>query len=203
MPFFYADSRIYHMLMALTYRRHPGERFRAVAEWVPDGAEVLDVCSGDGALVEHLPATVSYRGLDRSDAFIRSARQRGRQVEWFDVCSDSLPKSQVVVCQVSLYQFYPLVEEMLARLFESAAERLIISESVWSLSRSKLPMVAPLIAWAMRANDLSDGYFRFTPERLDRLFAAYQPFLVHQAIICGGMDRLFVLDKGSRSNHPV
>jgi len=109
-----------------------------------------------------------------------------------------LPKSEVVICQVSLYQFYPLVDQMLARLFEAATQRLIVSESVWSLTRSKLPLVAPLIAWAMRANDLSDGYFRFTPEELDRLFAAYRPFLRYQGSICGGLDRLFVLDKASQ-----
>jgi len=50
----------------------------------------------------------------------------------------------------------------------------------------------------MRANDWSDGYFRFTPEELDRLFTAYRPSLSHQGAICGGLDRLFVLDKVSR-----
>jgi SAM-dependent methyltransferase len=198
MPLFYANSRFYHTLMGVTYWRHRGERFRAVAEWVPDGAEVLDVCCGDGALAEHLPPNARYRGLDRSGAFLRAARKRGRPVERFDVCSQSLPKAEVVICQVSLYQFYPQVDEMLARLFEAATQRLIVSESVWSLTRSKLPLVAPVIAWAMRANDWSDGYFRFKPEELDRLFAAYQPSLRHQGPICGGMDRLFVLDKAGR-----
>jgi SAM-dependent methyltransferase len=197
MPLFYANSRFYHALMAMTYWRHHGERFRAVAEWVPEGAEVLDVCCGDGSLAEHLPPGARYRGLDRSSAFLSAAQKRGRPVERFDVCTQSLPKSQIVICQVSLYQFHPLIEPMLARLFEAATERLIISESVWSLTRSKLPLVAPLIAWAMRANDLSDGYFRFNPADLDRLFAAYRPALRHQGPICGGMDRLFVLDKPS------
>ena len=197
MSLFYANSRVYHLLMALTYRNHRDERFRAVAEWVPAGAQVLDVCCGDGSLLEHLPPNVTYRGLDRSGAFLRTAGKHGRSVEWFDVCSGDLPKSQVVICQVSLYQFYPLVGEMLARLFEAATQRLIISESVWSLTRSRVPLVAPLIAWAMRTNDLSDGYFRFTAEELDRLFAAYQPFMRHQGSICGGLDRLFVLDKAS------
>lgn len=195
MAVFYANSRVYHLLMAITYRHHRAERFRAVAEWVPEGAQVLDVCCGDGSLAEHLPPNVSYRGLDNSRAFLRTARRRGRPVERFDVCSESLPLSQVVICQVSLYQFYPLVDQMLARLFEAATQRLIVSESVWSLTRSNLPLVAPLIAWAMRANDLSDGYFRFTPEELDRLFAAYGQFRRYQGSICGGLDRLFVLDK--------
>jgi len=195
MSFFYSNSRFYHSMMAITYRHHWAERFRAVAEWIPDGAEVLDVCCGDGSLVEHLPPKVSYRGLDRSSAFVRAAGKRGRKVEWFDICSQSLPKSEVVICQVSLYQFYPLLDQMLARLFEAATQRLIVSESVWSLTRSKIPLVAPLIAWAMRTNDLSDGYFRFTPDELDRLFASYRPFLRYKGIICGGLDRLFVLDK--------
>jgi len=197
MSLFYSNSRLYHLLMAITYRHHWAERFRAVAEWVPDGAQVLDVCCGDGSLVEHLPPKVSYRGLDRNSMFIRNARKRGRTVELFDFCSESLPKSEVVICQVSLYQFYPLLDQTLARLFDAATQRLIVSESVWSLTRSKIPLVAPFIAWAMRTNDLSDGYFRFTPEELDRLFASYRPFLRYRGSICGGLDRLFVLDKAS------
>jgi SAM-dependent methyltransferase len=196
MPLFYANSRLYRTLMAVTYRQHWAERFRAVADWVPDGAQVLDVCCGDGSLAEHLPPNTRYRGLDRSGALLRAGRKRGRPVEWFDVCSGSLPKAEVVVCQVSLYQFHPKTEQLLERLFEAATRRLIVSESVWSLTRSKLPLVAPVVAWAMRANDWSDGYFRFTPEELERLFAAYRPSLRHQGAICGGMDRLFVLDKG-------
>ncbi|MFZ4700243.1 MAG: methionine biosynthesis protein MetW [Candidatus Methylumidiphilus sp.] len=198
MSLFYKNSHVYHLFMAMTYRHHWAERFRAVAEWVPDGAEVLDVCCGDGSLVNHLPPTVSYRGLDRSSVFIRNAQKRGRTVEWFDVCSERLPKAEIVICQVSLYQFYPLLEQTLERRFDAATQRLIVSESVWSLTRSKIPLVPPLIAWAMRTNDLSDGYFRFTPEELDRLFAAYQPYLQYQGSICGGLDRLFVLDKASR-----
>ncbi|BBL76496.1 class I SAM-dependent methyltransferase [Methylomagnum ishizawai] len=195
MPLFYSNSRFYHALMALTYRRHRDERFRAVARWVPEGAGVLDVCCGDGALSRYLPEGTRYLGLDRSRAFLRSARRRGRPVEYFDVGKGPLPKSQVVVCQVSLYQFHPRVEEMLARLYAAAEQRLIISESVWSLTRSKLPGVAPVIAWAMRTEGMADGYFRFTPEALDELFAAYRPALRHSGAICGGMDRLFVLDK--------
>lgn len=181
--------------MALAYRTHKQERYQALARWVPKGGEVLDVCCGDGSFVKHLPPAVRYRGLDHSPAFVHTARRHGRQVEIFDLRRGSLPPSQIVVCQISLYQFYPEEAVVLSRLFEAAEQRLIVSESVRSLAKSRWPWIASLGAWGLRVDGMMDSGFRFTPEGLEKLFHPYRAHIQEARPICGGRDWLFVLDK--------
>ena len=73
----------------------------------------------------------------KATAFITAGNHRGRDLRHFNLMAEPLPVSQIVICQVSLFQFYPKVEEVVGRLFAAAAERLIISESVKSFSQSK------------------------------------------------------------------
>ena len=195
MAILYRSSRLYHTLMAVVYGSHRRERFQSVARWVSDGADVLDVCCGDGALADYLPASGSYRGLDQSPDFVQTARQRGRQVEGFDLRRNSLPSAQIVVCQVSLFQFHPDEETVLAKLFEAARERLIISESVLSLTQSRWSWLASFVGWGTHAQGMTDTRFRFTPESLRRLFQSYGPHIRHSSSVCGGRDWVYVLDK--------
>jgi trans-aconitate methyltransferase len=181
--------------MAAVYHVHRRERFREVARWVPEGVEILDVCCGDGALTGFLDPSVHYRGLDQSPIFVARGRDRGRQVEHRDVRASPLPQSQVVVCQASLFQFYPDVEEVLGRLFEAATERLIVSESVKSLTQSRCSSLSRLVAWGTRVEGMSNDHFRFSPESLEALFRPYATHLRHAREVCGGRDWLYVLDK--------
>ncbi len=191
----YRSRVLYHGLMSMVYHIHRRERFEEVARWVPEGADLLDVCCGDGSLAAYLPATTRYRGLDLSEAFVAAARRRGREVRAFNLMREPLPRARVVVCQVSLFQFYPRVEEVVSRLFEAATERLIISESVKSFSQSQWSFVSSGVAWGTRVDGLNDGRFRFNPDALQGLFAPYKPHLRHIAEICGGRDWVYVLDK--------
>ncbi len=195
MAILYKSSWLFHSAMALAYRTHKGERFRAVAHWIPEGAEVVDVCCGDGSLAEHLPPSVDYRGLDYSQALVRAAQRRGLRVEPFDLRCDNLPCSQVVVCQVSLFQFHPHADSVLARLFAAAKQRLIISESVRSLTQSRWGWIASVVAWGVHMEGMTDNRFRFTPESLEQLFQPYRAHVRCAGPICGGRDWLFVLDK--------
>ncbi len=195
MALLYSSSWFYHGLMTVMYHVHVRERFRQVALWVPEGADLLDVCSGDGQLMTYLPGATRYRGLDYSEPFLRKARELGRDVQRFDLRTDPLPEAQVVVCQVSLFQFYPEVEGVLARLYAAARERLIISESVRSLTQSKNPLISRLVAWGTRANGMEHDRFRYNPHTLEALFRPYQRQIRHAAEVCGGRDWIYVLDK--------
>lgn len=195
MAILYKHSWLFHSAMAFAYRTHRLERFRALARWVPEGAEVLDVCCGDGSLVEYLPSSVRYKGLDHSPAFVRAACRHGREVESFDLRRGSLPPAQIVICQISLYQFYPEEAVVLSRLLEAARQRLIVSESVKSLAKSRWPWIASLGAWGLRVDGMAESGFRFTPEGLKELFRPYSTHIRQAGPICGGRDWLFVLDK--------
>lgn len=197
MSILYRNSWLYHTVLAAAYGRRRQDRFRAVAGWIPAGATVLDVCSGDGTLAEHLPTSVRYQGLDHSPAFVQAARRRGRQVDIFDLRTDRLPRAEIVICQISLYQFHPHTEATVKRLFEAAERRLLITESVCSLAQSRWPPLAALGDWALRVEGMSDSRFRHTPKSLQELFRPYGRHLRHQGAIAGGRDWLFVLERGS------
>ncbi|MGH8602514.1 MAG: class I SAM-dependent methyltransferase, partial [Gammaproteobacteria bacterium] len=115
MALLYKNTYLYHGLIIFVYGVSRKERFHAVVRWVPDNMEVLDICCGDGTLGSYLARCVEYRGLDQSLVFVREAQALGRAVELFDVRTGDLPSADVVVCQVSLFQFYPQAEAMLAR----------------------------------------------------------------------------------------
>ncbi len=195
MALLYRSSVLYHGLMSAVYHVHRRERFRAVAEWVPERAEVLDVCCGDGALTGYLDPSVRYRGLDQSPVFVARARDHGRAVDHFDLRRAPLPDAQVVVCQASLFQFYPDVSEVLEQLFDAAAERLIVSESVKSLTQSSWSCLSRIVAWGTHVEGMTNDHFRFGPDSLERLFRPYDAHLRHVRAVCGGRDWLYVLDK--------
>ncbi len=195
MTILYESSWFYRTLMTLVYRSHRRERFEAVSRWIPEGAEVLDVCCGDGTLSKYLQSSVGYKGLDQSTAFVSAAQNQGRPVEQFDLTQDKLPRAQIVVCQVSLFQFYPNIEAVLSQLFEAAEQRLIISESVLSLTQSRWSWIASIVAWGTDPNGMSNNHFRFNPESLKELFAPYDKHLVDSQEVCGGRDWVYVLDK--------
>jgi Methionine biosynthesis protein MetW len=195
MTFLYKSSLLYHGLMTMVYHVHRRERFEEVARWVPRDAEVLDVCCGDGSLSSFLPASVGYRGLDESTAFIKAGTHRGRDLRHFNLMAEPLPVSQIVICQVSLFQFYPKVEEVVGRLFAAATERLIISESVKSFSQSKYALPKAICSWGTCVDGLNDGSFRFNATSLEALFAPYRPYLRHTAEVCAGRDWIYVFDK--------
>ncbi len=194
MTVIYKSSMLYHTVMAVVYHKHRHEHFRAVAEWIPENVSVLDVCCGDGRLCTYLPA-VKYAGLDNSAPLVKAGRRRKRNIHLFDLNCDPLPRFDIVVCQVSLFQFYPQVESVLSRLWDATNQRLIVTESVMSLTQSQWPWIASLVVWGTRTNGMTNGNFRFDPGSLEILFEPYANQLRHRSAICGGRDWIYVLDK--------
>lgn len=195
MDILYKSSHLYHALMTLVYNKYRKERFQAVARYVPEDANVLDVCCGDGSLSTYLPPGATYRGLDYSQDFVKKAHQENRDVTRFNLREDPLPSAQIVICQVSLFQFYPDHEAILSKLFQAAEQRLIISESVFSLTQSKWKWIAAIVAWGTHANGMSNDSFRFSPQSLAELFKPYEANLHAADEVCGGRDWVYVLDK--------
>lgn len=195
MALLYKNTYLYHGLINFVYGASRKERFHAVVRWVPDNMEVLDVCSGDGTLASYLAEGVKYRGLDQSPVFVREGQALGRAVELFDVRTGDLPSTDVVVCQVSLFQFYPHAESLLARLFDAAKYRLVISESVFSLSQSRWSWLASVVGRGTQTKGMSTHTFRYTASSLRQLFQPYTANVRHVAEVCNGRDWVYVLDK--------
>jgi SAM-dependent methyltransferase len=192
----YRSARGYELLMRLLYGRHYRARMSAVAEQVPPGASVLELCCGPGTLYrKHLRGRVSaYTGLDVNPGFVADLRAAGVDARELDLADEQapLPAADVVIIQASLYHFLPDVDHLLARMLAAAGERVIVSEPVRNLASSRLPVVAWL---GRRLADPGVGGHasRFSEASLAELMSAYADQVVTKFAIPGGREQVYVL----------
>lgn len=190
----YRNASVYELVMCALYGRHHRERLRAVAEQVPAGATVLELCCGPGSLyLRHLRARVgSYVGLDANPGFIAGLRAQGIDARLIDLSDGAqlLPSADVAIMQASLYHFLPDADVILRRMLGAAEQCVIISEPVRNLSSSTMPLIGTI---GRRAADPGVGGHadRFTETTLDQLMASYDVRATFLAP--GGRDKVYVL----------
>ena len=136
----------YDLVMRALYRRQYASLYGDVAQRIPAGASVVDVCCGTARLHrDHLRGRgVSYVGLDVNPHLVMAARRRGTRVRRADVRNDPIPPADYVVMCSSLYQFGATADALLARMRAAARSAVIVSEPIRNLAR--LPIVGPLAA---------------------------------------------------------
>lgn len=188
--------------MRALYGRHYAARLRAVAEQVPDGASVLELCCGPGTLyLRHLRARVSgYVGVDVNDGFVERLRRRGVDARELDLAdgAEPLPRADVVILQASLYHFLPHADRIIERMLAAARQQVIVSEPVRNLASSGNSLVARL---GRRAADPGVGGHadRFTEASLAALMARYDERILRSFPIPGGRELVYVLRPADRS----
>jgi SAM-dependent methyltransferase len=193
----YRSARAYELLMRALYGRHYDDRLRAVAEQVPHGSEVLELCCGPGTLyLRHLRGRVrSYVGMDVNDRFVQALRARGVDARVLDLRAavEPLPPADAVLMQASLYHFLPDAAPIVDRMLRAARERVVISEPVRNLTSSELPVLARLGASA--ADPGVGGHAqRFTAASLAELMQQFRPRQLAAFPIPGGREMVYVLD---------
>jgi len=195
----YRSARGYELVMRALYGRHYAARMSAVAEQVPAGASVLELCCGPGTLyMRHLRARAGdYIGVDVNERFVAALRRRGVDARRLDLAdgADPLPAADVAIMQASLYHFLPDATAIVDRMLVAARDRVIISEPVRNLATSDLPGVALL---GRRAADPGVGAHaeRFTEETLDAMMARYRELTLADFLIPGGREKVYVLAAG-------
>lgn len=193
----YRSARGYELLMRALYGRHYEDRMRSVAERVPAGASVLELCCGPGTLyLRHLRGRAgAYIGLDVNEGFVERLRRQGVDARRLDLTSadEPLPTADVVLVQASLYHFLPNAERIVDRMLAAARERVIISEPVRNLASSEAPVIGRL---GRRATDPGTGgnEHRFNEATFDRLMQRYRPRTIEAFSIPGGREKVYVLD---------
>ena len=193
----YRSAQGYELVMRILYGRHYGARLRAVAEQVPGGSSVLELCPGPGALYRrHLRGRArAYTGAALNPGFVGRLRRLGADAVVLDLTGpDPLPEADVVIMQASLYHFLPGAETIVERMLGAARERVIVAEPIRNFSNSRLPWLAAL---GRRGTDPGSGAGheqRFDEPALDRLMAAYGEAVVTAFTIPGGREKVFVLD---------
>src|SRR5262249_36460083 len=117
----YRNTFTYEMLMLMLYGRGYKARYRTIADLIPQGSSVLDLCCGPATLFHrHLrQKNVQYTGIDINSRFIERLRARGATGMLCNLYADvPLPRAEYVLMQASLYHFLPdaspLVERMCA-----------------------------------------------------------------------------------------
>ncbi len=192
----YRSAYGYELLMRALYGRHYESRMAAVAQQVPTGASVLELCCGPGTLYRrHLrERTTGYIGLDVNERFVTGLRRRGIDARRLDLAkaNEPLPAADVAIMQASLYHFLPDAGRILERMLAAARERVIVSEPIRNLSTSDLPGVARL---GRRAADPGVGGHaaRFTEATLDELMAPHRGRVLASLAIPGGREKVYVL----------
>jgi SAM-dependent methyltransferase len=197
----YRNGLAYEMVMLGLYGRHYGARYRSVADLIPEGASVLDVCCGPGVLFDrYLRArSVDYTGIDVNPRFIARVNRRGGRGVLGDVADERpLPEADAVVMQASLYQFLPDPVPVVRRMLRAARERVILAEPVRNLATSRSPWLRAL---ARRHTDPGLGArpSRFNEASFDAFIAGLGVGVTRSFVIPGGREKVVVLDPRSES----
>jgi SAM-dependent methyltransferase len=192
----YRSALGYELLMRALYGRHYAARLQAVADQIPAGSSVLELCCGPGTLyTRHLrERTTGYIGLDVNDRFVARLSQQGADARQVDLAlsEEPLPTADVAVMQASLYHFLPGAARIVDRMLAAASDRVIISEPIRNLASSELPGVGLL---GRRAADPGVGGHaeRFTESTLAELMAGYGGRIVSSFTIPGKREKVYVL----------
>lgn len=191
----YWQPKIYQWFMKLIYGNNFEERYKAIAEYIPRGVGVIDVCCGDCSLYHNYLKfkDVDYLGLDINPAFVGDALKKNVKARLFDIKNTSLPKAEYVIMQASLYQFIPGHNKILSKLFNSATKGVIISEPICNLSTSR----NKIVSWAAKAfAKICTGSTvkRFDEKSLMEVFLKYGGQLKTNFKIQGGREMIGVFE---------
>ena len=197
----YKSPFFYELFMMVLYGRHYFARLRSVADRIPPGASVVDLCCGPGMLYQHYlrHQGVRYTGLDINPRFIARLNRRGiRAMVWNLHSDEPLPPADYVTMLGGLLHFLPDPGPMVDRMLAAAGKQVIICDPVRNLSTSR---IGP-IAWIARRSanpGLGHASRRFTEETLDAFFRRYASRVSQSFLIPGGRDKVYVLDKEPRN----
>lgn len=179
--------------MLALYGRHYFSRCRAIADLIPSGACVLELCCGPADLYSHYlkPKNVQYVGLDINPRFVARLGEAGRV--WNVQEPLPLPGADYVLMQASLYHFLPDPAPVLDRMLSAARTQVIVAEPIRNLSDGRVPLLSAL---ARRGTDAGTGAqpHRFNEQTLDAFFARYAGRVSRSFRIPGGREKAYVLD---------
>ena len=193
----YRNAFIYEALMRVLYGSAYHQRFQALAEMIPEGGSVLDVCCGPATLFRRYlkQKGVHYTGLDINPGFIKRLSAAGATgMVWNLEEQRPLPRAENVIMQASLYHFLPDALPIVERMLVAAEQHVLIAEPIRNLADSKNPVLA-LLARKFTNPGTGDQPHRFTEARLDALLRPYQQNgqVLESRLIAGGREKLYIL----------
>jgi SAM-dependent methyltransferase len=175
-------------------------RFEALAERIPEGGSVLDVCCGPATLFHRYlkQKGTSYTGLDINPAFIQRLSARGGTGLVWNLEEDRpLPRRQFVIMQSSLYHFLPDAAPIVERMLAAAEKQVLIAEPIRNVADSQSALLA-FLARKLTNPGTGDQPHRFNEARLDALLQPYRQRgqVLESGLIAGGREKLYILAGG-------
>jgi SAM-dependent methyltransferase len=192
----YRNSKIYELAMLLLYGRHYPARYRAIADLIPAGSSVLDLCCGPALLHQRYlrHKAIQYTGLDINKTFIdRLNRQGGCGRIWDLRSEEPLPSADYVIMQASLYHFLPSAEPIVVRMLQAARKRVIIAEPIRNLATSNSRLIS-LLGRLFTNPGSGEQHLRFDEASLADFFSNFSKHIAESFTITGGREKVYVLD---------
>ena len=173
----YWHPAIYNLLMRFLYGKNFEARYRAIAELIPDNANVTEVCAGDGYLFRKYlkKKNIKYIGLDINSSFVKYGQQNNIPIMKHDLFTDEIPSSDYVIIHGSLCQFIPNHEVIVKKLLAASKNVLLIAEPVRNLSSSSNPLVAFIAKYSANPGD-NHAVHRFNKDTLIDFFQHFREF---------------------------
>ena len=194
--FIYKSTEIYELAMLLLYGRHYPSRYRAIAELIPPGSSVLDLCCGPALLYQRYlrKKSIQYTGLDLNRRFIDRLNRQGGCGKVWDLRSDQpLPPADYVIMQASLYHFLSDASAIVDRMLQTARRQVIIAEPIRNLATSKSRLLS-LLGRISTNPGSGEQHLRFDESTLAEFFSAYSSHIVQSFTIAGGREKVYLLD---------
>jgi len=196
----YHNAFIYEGMMRVLYGSGYNGRFQALADLIPEGGSVLDVCCGPGTLFHRYlkKKGVHYTGLDINSAFIERLSASGATGIVWNLDEDRpLPRSEYVIMQASLYHFLSDAMQIVTRMLAAAEKQLLIAEPIRNVADSPSALLA-FLARKLTNPGTGDQPNRFNEVRLDALLDPYRRRgqVLESRLIAGGREKLYILTAG-------
>ena len=186
---------IYTLVMRLIYGLHYEDRYKAIADLIPDHITLFEVCSGDCRIyTQYLcKMDIQYSCGDINKNFIFYAQKKGIDCQHLDLNEGVVPSADIILMQASLYQFNPNQKKIVDKLLASARKWLILAEPVRNLSTSSNPFIAAMAKFNANPGTGHKSY-RFNEQTLDYFMKGeYAELIDQEKFISGGREKLFVL----------
>jgi len=189
----YQSKIIYTLLMKCLYGHHYKYRYRAIAEKIPRGASVTDVCSGDSVLyTRYLKGKNKYTGIDINP--LTAFNSQWVKIIKGDIVKEAIPKADYIVMQGSMYQFIPNHKNVLDKMLFSARNKVIVTEPIVNLINSNSRLISFLSKYSVNPGD-GHKTKRFTKKTLGHFFNKnYKDLIEDKYRIAGGRDMLYILN---------
>ena len=167
--FLYQHPWIYDLALYGLYHGDPHARFKQVANEIPKGASVVDLCAGTSFLFRQLQEKCpNYQAFDINPRLVKHLQKRGINAHSFDVRTDAIPQADVVTMCSSLYHFHPNCKDIIQQMQNSAREKVIVLEPVHNAKNSRFAFMR----WLGAQAGIVDGKineFYFSPDAFQDL----------------------------------